>query len=427
MKFKQGIFYGWFIVSISLVIMTVAYSVYFSWPVFYVAILRDFGWSRAGTAVIFSVGSIAYAFGSVVSGFLFDRFGPRKLFITAAIILIIGAVGCSRATEIWQLCLFFGFFIGFGTASCGFVPNVAMIARWFEKRRATAIGIAHMGTRDSFILAPVIQISILAFGWQNSYLLLASAVAVIIIPLSLFLRAKPEDMGFLPDGRTTAEEKADTKEGEADSLILNTKWLSTEWTLSKAIRTHQFFAFFLIMTGAGFTSGAFINHLVALVTDFGFSAMFAASLLLIYAITAVVGRCCAFVSDLISRERTFTLAMAMMLLPLPVLFMTKDASAPWMLYIFISGFGFGSGLYGPTYAASVADLFQGSRFGTIIGSANIGYGLGAAVGTWLYGYIFDTTGAYTLAVVIVGIALCIMCVSIWIASPRKARHSWPRS
>jgi len=427
MKFKPRIFYGWFIVSISLVIMTVAYSVYFSWPVFYVAILRDFGWSRGGTAVIFSVGSTAYAFGSVVSGFLFDRLGPRKLFITAAVILIFGAVGCSRATEIWQLCLLFGFFIGFGTASCGFVPNVAMITRWFEKRRATAIGIAHMGTRDSFILAPVIQIAILAFGWQNSYLLLASAVALIIIPLSLFLRARPEDMGLLPDGRTTAEEKADTREGETDSLILNTKWLAAEWTLSKAIRTHQFFAFFLIMTGAGFTSGAFINHLVALVTDFGFSAMFAASLLLIYAIVAVVGRCCGFLSDLISREPIFTLAIATMLLPLPLLFMTKDTSAPWMLYIFISGFGFGSGLYGPTYAASVADLFQGSRFGTIIGSANIGYGLGAAVGTWLYGYIFDTTGAYTLAVGIVGIALCIMCASMWIASPRKASHSWSRS
>lgn len=423
MKLKRRIFYGWFIVSISLVIMTVAYSVYFSWPVFYVAILHDLEGSRAGTAAIFSVGSTVYAFASPVSGFLFDRFGPRKLFITAAVILIIGAVGCSRATEIWQLCLLFGFFIGFGTISCGFVPNAAMIARWFEKRRATAIGIAQMGTRDSFILAPVIQMAILALGWRNSYLLLASAVAAIIIPLSLFLRARPEDMGLLPDGKTTFEEKVDTKGGEEDTLILDTRWSSTEWTLSKAIRTYQFFAFFFIMIGAGFTTGAFINHLVALVTDFGFSAMFAASLLLIYAVTALVGRCCAFVSDLISRECTFTLATAMMLLPLPVLFMTKDTSAPWMLHIFISGFGLGSGLYGPTYAASVADLFQGSRFGTIIGSANIGYGLGAAVGTWLYGYIFDTTGAYTLAIVIVAIALCIMCASIWIASPRKARHS----
>ena len=272
-----------------------------------------------------------------------------------------------------------------------------------------------MGSRDAFLLTPLIQMIILALGWRSSYLMLATAVIIIIVPLSLFLRARPEDMGLLPDGEATVKEKA-------DSPTLDKKWASTTWTLLEAIKKYQFFAFFFLMIGAGFSTGALINHFVALVTDFGFTVMFSASLLLIYAIASLTGRCCGFTSDLIGRERTFTLSMAMMLFPLPILLITKDTSIPWLLYVFITCFGFGVGLYGPTYAASVADLFQGNRLGTIIGSANIGYGLGAAVGTWLYGYIFDVTGTYTLAVVIAMLAICVMCTSIWVAAPRKVRR-----
>jgi len=75
MKLKKRIFYGWFVVAISMVIMTIVYGVYYSWPVFYVAILDEFGWSRGITAIIFSVASTVYAFASPISGFLFDKFG----------------------------------------------------------------------------------------------------------------------------------------------------------------------------------------------------------------------------------------------------------------------------------------------------------------------------------------------------------------
>jgi len=243
---------------------------------------------------------------------------------------------------------------------------------------------------------------------------------MIIIPLSLFLRAKPQDMGLLPDGESMDEEKGeeDLRQRKADKFIVDKTWASTDWTLLRAMKRYRFWALFGIVFGMGFGYTSLISHLVALVKDIGFTAMFAASLLSIFAVTSMLGRCCGFISDLFGREMTFTLCMAMTLLSLPILLITNDIP-PWALYIFIACFGFGSGLSVPSYTATAGDLFQGKQFGTIIGSASIGFGIGAGIGTWLYGYIFDTTGTYTVAIVLTMLALCLTLIAIWVAAPRK--------
>ena len=422
MKPGGKLFYGWVVVVISLFIMTMAYAIYFAWPVFYVPILNEFGWSRAVTALIFSAASTVYALSSPISGFLFDKLGPRRLFTIAAIVIAIGAAGCYQATEIWHFFISFGFFIAFGAISAGYIPNLALVSNWFEKKRATALGISQIGLRDSFILVPLIQLLILAVGWRYSFLVLAAATAVIMIPLSLFLRARPQDMGLLPDGEPVPAKKSEKEPSEEDDRIVDKKWVTTDWTLPMALKRYQFWALFAILLAFGFTFTSLINHFVVFMTDIGFTALFAANLLLIYAITTMIGRLLGFISDRAGREKACTLGAALMLLPLPILLITKDTSAPWMLYLFVVCFGVGNGVYGVSLAAGAADLFQGKRFGTIYGAANTGYGLGAAFGTWLYGYIFDVTGTYTLAIVITMLAVCIKGISIWVAAPRQVRR-----
>ena len=402
--------------------MTTTYAVYQSWSVFYVAILDTFGWGRAETALIFSAAALVYTFGSPISGFLFDKFGPRRLFTIAAVLIGLGLVGCSRAMEIWQFALFYAILIAGGTALTGFVPNLALVSGWFDKRRATAVGIAQMGTRDSFLLLPLIQLAISGFGYRNAYLLLLVAIIIINIPLAQFLRARPQDMGLLPDGGARDDKEKKPDSGEMDDRIVDREWAATEWTLAKAVKKYQFWAFFTLLAGGGFTFIALINHFVAMLTDIGFTAEFAASVLAVYAVTSMLGRSLGFVSDIIGREVTTTLCVAMMFFSLPLLLVTKDTSAPWLLYIFIFFFGLGGGLNSPSFTSATADLFQGKRFGTIFGTANMGFGLGSSIGTFLYGYIYDVSGTYTLGVIITMLAVFMMGISIWVAAPRKIRR-----
>lgn len=419
---KGRIFYGWVIVAISLAIMTTTYAVYQSWSVFYVALLDTFGWGRAETALIFSAAALVYTFGSPISGFLFDKFGPRKLFTFGSILIGLGVVGCSQATEIWQFTLFYAILIATGTALTGFVPNLALVSGWFDRRRSTAMGIAQMGTRDSYLLLPAIQLAISGMGYQNAYLLLLVAIVIVSIPLAQFLRAKPQDMGLLPDGEKQDAEEQKTGSSETDDRIVNGEWVSTDWTLSKAIKKYQFWAFFTLLFGSGFAFIALINHFVAMLIDVGYTAEFAASILAVYAITSMIGRGFGFVSDIIGREVATTLCAAMMFFSLPILLITNDTSSPWLLYVFVFFFGFGGGMNSPSFSSAAADLFQGRRFGTIFGTANMGFGLGSSIGTFLYGYIYDASGTYTLAIIITMIAVFMIGVSIWVAAPRKIRQ-----
>jgi MFS family permease len=402
--------------------MAIAYGVYYAWPVFYVAILDEFEWSRADTALIFSTGAMVYGLSAPVSGALFDRFGPRRLFSISAVYITIGAVGASFSSSIWLFCIFFGILVAFGTSSAGFTPNSAMVSNWFVKRRATAIGIASTGTRESVIFLPLVQIAVLALGWRNAYLLLAAITVVTIIPLSLFLRARPQDMGLLPDGETEKPGEEKTGGSRVDSLIVDHEWASTDWTLLRALKEYRFWALFLTMLGTGITIMPVVSHHVAFVIDMGFTPIFASSLLTIYAIMSIIGRPFAFLSDISGREIALTVACLGTIMAMLMLIFAQETGAVWMLYAYAASFGFFAGLTGPLYAAAAADLFQGRGFGAIFGFINISFGMGNGVGAWFFGYMFDLTGSYFIPFLTVIGGLVMTIIAIWIAAPRKIRR-----
>jgi MFS transporter, OFA family, oxalate/formate antiporter len=82
--------------------MLVVYGVWWSFPVFYVAILDAFGWTRAQMATIFAVGPVIYGVSSVAAGILIDRFGPRKLIPMAGFIIAAGCVISACSHQIWH-------------------------------------------------------------------------------------------------------------------------------------------------------------------------------------------------------------------------------------------------------------------------------------------------------------------------------------
>ncbi len=418
---RGKIFYGWVVVAASLIIMITAYGIYLSWPVFYVAILEEYGWSRADTALIFSIASIIYGFAAPVGGALIDRFGPRKLFIFCAILLAIGTAGSSQSHDFWHFVLFYSIFVALGTTMAGFTPNSALISNWFVKKRATALGFALVGTRGPFILIPIIQLGILSLGWRNTYLVMAASSMAIIIPLAFLLCARPQDKGLLPDGDTLPEEGAGDSLTAPNKLVVDKKWAATEWTLQKALKERRFWALFALVASQGCALTPILNHQVAFVTDIGFSAMFAASLLTIYAIMTFFGRLSAFVSDIIGREVALTLGSLASITGIVMLLLVNGTSSVWMLYSYAILFGFFSGACGPIFSSASADLFQGKHFGAIFGFINIGYGLGVSLGNWLFGYIFDVTGNYSLAFWLVIFTSLTQAISVWAAAPRKVR------
>ena len=424
---KFPFYYGWVIVTVSLMTLTVIYGIWWSFPAFYVNILHEFGWSRGGTATIFTVGSVVYGFGSLAAGALVDKFGPRRLVPASCLLLVIGCVVSAVSTQRWHFYVAYGVFMGFGAICAGYVPITVTLSNWFVRRRGMALGIGLVGDVAPPLLALPIQQLIFLVGWRAAYAVLAAVLLIVIIPLTaIFMRTRPRDLNLEPDGFPGGREDWGQPRKAGESMqsrwqIVNREWAETDWTLWKAIRTFRFWFLTGVMTTLGMGVGIVMNHLVALVVDIGHSEALAALIFSIAGFLAVLGRLGGFLSDRLGREVTFTISSSLFLGSALALLMVLKSAQIDPLYIYAVTFGLGSGLTAPTISSAAADLFGGRNFGTILGFTNIGFGIGHGLGAWIGGVIYDYAGSYTIAVMTAIPLFILMCLLFWLAGPRKVR------
>ena len=421
-------YYGWIIVTTALVTMLVAYGIWWSFSMFYVQILKEFGWSRGETATIFTVGSIVYGFGSLIAGAMVDRFGPRKLFPLACVLITAGCLICWNAKTLWHFYVAYGVFMGLGVICAGFVPMAAVLSNWFVRKRGAALGVALIGNIQPPLLAVPIQQLIAAFGWRNSYAILGAIAFGVIAPLTaLLMRSAPKDIGVEPDGLPVQEgpRPALRNTGQRQSRfriqIVNQKWAQTDWTLGKAVKTRPFWLLCAMMGAMGIGAGMIMHHLVAMALDVGHSAALAAFVFSLAGVCAILGRLGGFFSDRWGREAVFVIMGFFFILSSLALLAMIHSGAAWPLYLYALAYGLGAGLSSPTFGAGAADLFVGRGFGAILGFINISYGIGQGTGAWASGAIFDKTGSYALALMATVPLFAAMCFLFWLAGPGKIR------
>jgi MFS family permease len=415
-------FYGWIIVAISFISLSLVWGARSSFSVFYLAILKEFGWSRASAALMFSLFIFVYGLISPLSGWLIDRFGPRKIISAGAIVLGLGTFACSQANRIWHLYVFWGCVGAVGVSLSGIVPHAAVVSRWFSRKRGMALGIIASGLGLGSLLVIFVQYLINMVGWRAAYRLMGVIIIGIIFPLSaLFQRSEAKNKGLMPDGDPTGSGDSiiKLKSGEPPSII-DQKWMSQEWTLSRAMATYRFWALFsCFFFFHGFAVAFLLAHQVAFVVDAGYSSIFAASIFSLYGITQTIGQAFGFINDRIGWERGYSLSCILSLIGIFCIFLIKDTTNSWLLYAYGIFIGIGSGLMIPAVTGAATDLFQGRHFGAIYGFITFGFGVGGAISSWLGGYLFDRFGNYKLNFAISMLSICIACCSIWIAGPRK--------
>jgi len=354
-------FYGWIIVAISLVTMAIAYATRYSFSVFYVAILDEFGWLRAETALAFSVNMIIYAALSPVAGTLIDRFGPRIVFPIGATICGLGMLGLSSLNSILQLYFYSGI-VATGLVCMGYIAHSCILPHWFSLKLGTALGFAVVGTAVANISTMPIQYLIENIGWRQAYVVLGIIVVAVIVPITAFFqRHRAQDMGLPLDGvnRTAGKPDASTaingQEDLEDQRIVDKNWASTDWTLARAARTAKFWYFSIQSFIVGIAYNIILVHTVRHIVDVGYSKIFAASIFAIVGSLGLVSALGGAISDRIGREWTYTLGAIGMCMAVFVLMSINDTSYPWMLYLFAVLFGVCQGIDRPITMAAKAN------------------------------------------------------------------------
>jgi len=419
---KSPFFYGWIIVAVCFITVAISYGIRYSFSVFYGEILNEFGWSRADTALIFSLNMIVYGIGAPLSGWAMDRFGPRKFMTAAVVILALGTALSALTTQVWHLYLTFGVLASFGIAATGFATNTAMISRWFYRRRGLAMGIYGAGFGIAYALSSGIEFSVSQIGWRESYIMLG-IVAMLLVPLIIvFQRLDPREKGLLPDGGVRSTSPGKTRTVTPEMLIVNKTWASIDWTISRAIRTSRFWWMFLFrLFYWGVASNLIITHQIVYTTDQGYSPAFGALVFTVYGLCYALGSVLAFLSDRFGRELSITGGMLGSAVGVGMLIINQGTETPYLLFIFAVLFGVGGGMGSSAGNAALADIFQGKHFGAITGLSVAGFGIGGAFSPWLGGKIFDEMGTYVPAFYLVIGAIIMAVVCIWVARPRTIR------
>ena len=423
MKRRPGIFYGWVVLAAAFITIVLGYAIRNSFSVFYPAIVEEFGWGRGDTALMFSITILVYGLTAPIVGSLVDRFEPRLVLSVGACIMGGGIALCSLATTQWQFYLLYGVMVAIGLSITGWTPLTAIVSNWFVKKRGLVFGILSAGFGTSLVSASIAQFLISSFGWQTSYIIIGIFSTVVIIPLcTILIRRSPQEKGLLPDGMSQASSELHSLYELQTRDSSERKWSDTSWTLSRAMKTHQFWLLFLIsFCLMGFAEQIAIAHQVYFFRDAGYGPMQAATIYSVFGVAFVVGNLCGSFSDRVGREKVFIPSCLLGIGAVSLLFLIQDTSQPHMPFLFAVCLGLGLGTAVTPFFATVADLFHGKHFGSIQGFIILGFSLGGAISPWLAGFLHDQTGSYFLTFFVLLGAFAACGVLMWLVAPRKLR------
>ena len=413
-------FYGWVVVAVAFVTLGMAFGVWYSFSVFFLAVIKEFGWSRAAASSIYSVFILSQALMGLLTGYLQDRFGPRKIIPFGTLLLSISLILTSLVRELWHFRLFYGVLAGAGVSLLGYSSHSSFIPKWFERKRGLAMGLAMSGIGFGMLfLVPAVENSISLFGWRTTYWLFAGLVFFSVGPLNLiFSRKNPQELQLKPDGDLpTGGQSGSTRVVK----IMDTQWSRVEWTLRKAVKTKRFWYLVVGFFFGSYVYQATLLHGISALVDSGLSRASAAYYFGILGLTGAGGKILfGYLSDRFEREKINNLAGIVTALGLVCLMAVGWIRGPMPLF-FALFFGLGYGAAAPLFPSVSADIFLGKSFGLIFSVMYVGGGLGGALGSLFLGWIYDLTGTYSIALFLSLISIAFSCLFIWLAAPSKVR------
>jgi len=362
----------------------------YAFGVFYAAILEETGWSRADTAIVFSLAMAVYAVTALPAGWLYDKVGARKLFAGGAVLMGVGLVLCSRATTVPGLLASYGVLTGLSFAALGFIPHAAIIPRWFVRRRGLALAVALSGVGfGSFGMAYLAALLIEAFGWRATMFGCGVASWLVIIPVNVLLQQPhPQALGLHPDGAALPIPEHAAKPAQRIPI-------------GRALKLPAFWLLFVSVTMMGLLSMTMAVHQPRLVVDLGFSLSVSALLFGSLGFMRTAGSLMwGPLSDRIGRATCVWIVSILSLAGFGALLLAGhlpqdyDAFRLPLLWAFTIAFGVGYNGISPIYATAVAERFGGPSLGTMFGLLDLGFGIGASVGPWIAGKAYDVFASY---------------------------------
>lgn len=416
-------YYGWLIVVVVFITMAFGVNARTAFSLLFPPILDEFRWDRGATAGAFSFGFLVSAVITPVLGRIMDKSGPLFVMEAGVVMAAAGMLLAPLATEPWHLYLTLGVLVGAGSVCTGYTGQSLFLPNWFARRRGLAVSIAFAGVGvGSIVLLPLMQRMIETSGWRSACTALGIVILVLLVPLNLLVRRRPQDVGLLPDGDAATGSSGTTGAPARRVTIVDAEWAATEWTLARAARTARFWWLGVAFFAGLWTWYAVQVHQTKYLVEIGFDATQAAWALGWVSLAGVPGQIAlGALSDRWGREIVWSIGcLGFCITYALLLWMGSTPSMTLLIAMVLVQGALGYGLTS-VMGAIPLEVFEGPNVGAIFGMLMLGGIAGGAVGPWFTGWTHDLTGSYDLGfAVALGFAV-LSIVAIWRVAPGKVR------
>jgi MFS family permease len=365
--------YRWVIVGAGALMTCVAMGATFSLAVFLEPMAAATGWSRTGVSGAMTLVFLVMGVGGFGWGALTDRFGPRVVVLSGAVLLGLGLALASRATTVLEFQLLYGVLVGASAGSI-FAPMIATVTGWFDKNRSLAVSLVSAGMGVApMTISPFARWLISSYDWRTAQLAIAILAWVLLIPAALLVRRAP-----------TAAETGPTNAsaGAAASGL----------TVAQAFRSPQF----IVLAATFFACCAMhsgpIFHTVSYAITCGIAPMAAVTIYSTEGLAGLAGRLIyGLAGDRFGAKPVLVTGLFIQALAAGAYYFAHELDE---FYAVAVVFGMSYGGVMPLYAVIAREYFPMRMMGTVFGAATMVSSLGMALGPALGGWIFDHFGSY---------------------------------
>lgn len=408
---KKKIFYGWFVVAGCVMIMALGYAPLVSCASLFIKpITEDLGIARSAYTLVNTISTLLGVFLAPVAGKLMSSKHMHKILVTciAGVSISYGMFSVANSLPVFY---FIAVFVGIFAAGSTMIPISVVITNWFQKQRGLATSIAMAGSGiGGAILSPVIGKLITGYGWRQTYVVIAAVMFCVLVPIGVFIiRQKPSDKGLQPYGYGES-----TNEKKSSSTV--------EWNVSlKELKSKPlFWAFILGITLIALT-GAIISHIPSAVMDAGYSTAKAASITSIYMAIAVPGKLLlGHIFDKYGAKAGIIFGnTAFFLSTIALLFISAEP----LLYIMAVLFGFGTCIGTVSVSVLTSKLFGSKHYAETFGFVSMFSNAGFAFGVPIIAVVYDVTGTYKIAWILVAILAVLMTGLLLYSAAQCKKHA----
>jgi MFS family permease len=406
----QKVFYGWWVVGAFSVTTFMSTGVRHAVGPFLKPIVADLGLDRASFSAVVALSLFLYGVFMPLAGMALDRFSVRVVTSAGTLLLVASLVLTAMVRNVWEFTAVYGVLVPLGLAGTGPVIASGVVARWFSRRRGTALSVLGSASMTGMsLLVPAVTWLVLTAGWRATYVVIAGLILVIALPLCLWVvRDSPESVGLTADG-TPPVPGAPTGAVERVSA-------------GEALRTLAFWQLAGSFLTCGFSMSLLSSHGIPMLTDHGYSPMFAS-----WALGVLGGSSIGFtvmlgaLSDRFGRRPVLASIYAGRVLIFAGFFLIRDNPTAILAVAVLGGITMAG--TGSMTSALTADIYGRFSVSSVFGLIFLVHQTGSALGSWLAGVLFERTGGY-------GPAFAVACVFLLTASvvalniDRDARRIW---